>query len=227
MTLPPQTNNGQRECALYRFWVLHPETGQRVLGYIGETARMPFQRLMEHIYQQPWADTIVAWEVDSTVYPSKAAVLAAERAAILAERPLYNIEGNRGNPDRVPPWTAVEHRQRREPGWQPPVKGVPRIPRQRAPRPARRPARAAARSSWLARWWVRWRVTVCVWVGLWLVLWVAVWWAGRDAWSGWREPRNAAVMASVALSALLWVFVRVTGRVRRARSRRTRKRARR
>lgn len=161
---PPQIPADLRECALYRFWVRHPVTGQRVLGYVGETARMPFVRLMEHVLEQPWADTILAWEVDDTTYPGKAAVLAAEKAAIEAERPLYNIEGNMGNPSRIPPWTAVQQRQARQPGWVPPVKGT-RLPRQRAPRAtsASAPRRSdlAERVEFAARL-VRWVPAVAV-----------------------------------------------------------------
>lgn len=103
-----------RDCALYRFWVRHPVTGLRALGYIGETARAPFVRLMEHIQEKPWADTIIGWEVDDRTFTGKEAVLAAERAAIHAEKPLYNIEENLGNRGRIPPWTAKEQRAARD-----------------------------------------------------------------------------------------------------------------
>ena len=119
-----------RECALYRFWVRHPVTGKRVLGYIGETVRMPLVRLLEHVNEQPWSDTILAWEVDPGVYRGKPAVLAAEKAAIESERPLYNYEHNLGNPDRVEVWRAREQRLARDPHWRP-AKGT-RVPRQRA-----------------------------------------------------------------------------------------------
>lgn len=133
-----------RDCALYRFWVRHPVTGLRALGYIGETARMPFVRLMEHIQEKPWADTIIGWEVDDRTFAGKDAVLQAERAAIHAEKPLYNIEENLGNGDRIPPWTAKEQRAARD-----------------ADRRARRaavvvgPARPAGVSAW-SRFWGTW-----------------------------------------------------------------------
>lgn len=215
--MPPQVTAGQRDCALYRFWVSHPDTGQRALGYIGETARMPFQRLMEHIYDQPWADTIIAWEVDQAVYPGKEAVWAAERAAIEAERPLYNIEHNRENPSRIRPWVAVAQRQARQPGWEPPVKGA-RVPRQRTAR--RTPARRQQPTPALARWWQRHRTTVTAWAGLWLTLWALTWWLGADAWSGWDEPRNAAVGASIVWAGLGYVRLRATDRRPRRRTRR-------
>ncbi|MFI6228649.1 hypothetical protein ACIBCR_15210 [Micromonospora echinospora] len=215
---------GQRDCALYRFWVRHPNTGQRALGYIGETGRMPFQRLMEHIYQQPWADTIVGWEVDPVTHPGKAAVLAAEKTAIERERPLYNIEGNMANPSRIPPWTAVQQRQARQPGWQPPQKGEARIPRQRTAR--RAPSRVVPSSAY-ARWWQRRRATVTVWAALWLALWALTWWAGSDAWSGWDEPRNAAAGATLLLAVLAWGYLRAADQARRNRRRRARRRSRR
>lgn len=132
-------------CHLYRFWVRHPATGQKALGYIGETARHPFTRLMEHIYSQPWADTIVGWDMDEYPYPDKSAVLAAERRAILAESPLYNVEHNGANPYRIPPPVAQEQAAARRAGRPQPV------PRQRAAtRPAARfTGRVATRPAWL------------------------------------------------------------------------------
>lgn len=225
------TFTGQRDCALYRFWVRHPETGQRVLGYIGETGRMPFQRLMEHVYQKPWADTIVGWEVDSVTYPNKQAVLAAELAAIQAERPLYNIEGNMGNPDRIPPWVAVAQRQARQPDWVPPPKGArvpPQVPRQRNRRaPAGRPVRPSAAPSRLSRMWATYRTPIIVWGVLWLGLFAAAWWAGADAWTGWREPGNAAIGATLGLGVLAYAYRRAVDRVRRERRRANRRPARR
>lgn len=228
MTMPPPATTGQRDCALYRFWVRHPETGQRVLGYIGETARMPFVRLMEHIQSQPWADTIVGWEVAPAVYPSKQAVWVAEQAAIRAERPLYNIEHNMGNPDRIPPWVAVAQRQARQPGWVPPPKGVrvsPQVPRQRNHRAA--PVRPSAASSRLGRLWGTYRTPVTVWASLWLGLFAAVWWEGADAWTGWHEPRNAAIVATLGLGVLAYGYRRAVDRVRRERRRAKRRRSRR
>ncbi|BCL12831.1 hypothetical protein [Micromonospora sagamiensis] len=197
--------SGQRNCALYRFWVRHPETGERALGYIGETGRLPFQRLMEHIYQQPWADTILAWEVDPITFPHKASVLAAERRAIETELPLYNVDGNLANPGRIPPGRAVLQRQARDPGWVQPQRNV-RVPRQRAPRTtaAPRPVRRTAPPSQLTRWWRKYQTTISVWAVLWLLLWAVLWWLGRNAWTGWEEPRNAAILASIAWALALW-----------------------
>ena len=201
----------RRECALYRFWVRHPVTGDRVLGYIGETARMPFQRLMEHIYSQPWADTIVCWEVDPATYVGKAAVLAAEEAAIRAEMPLYNYEFNLENPNRVEVWRAVKQRQAREPGWVPPPKGG-RVPRQR--RTSVPPRRRVSRSR-LARWrdrrrWWAFGLAVLQLALLWLAFFAA---ALRGSWMLWGDvrPWPAAAAASAPFVAV-WVaagYVRV------------------
>jgi hypothetical protein len=152
--LPPDV-----PCALYRFKVRDPGDGYRTrrLGYVGETARFPLARLMEHIAQQPWADTIVSWEVDDTDFAGKDAVLAAEEAAIKAEKPLYNVEHNLANPDRITRQRAAEQRRERsrrrardESPWVPatgpnpagsPVRNRPRpsrpVPRRLAPVPSR------------------------------------------------------------------------------------------
>lgn len=170
MTAQPSVNTSdRRDCALYRFWVRHPATGRRVLGYIGETARMPFQRLMEHVYDKPWADTIIGWEVDGTTYAGKAAVVAAEEAAIRAEKPLYNHEFNLDNPNRVEKWRAVKQRQAREPGWQPPA--PVRVPRQRSRRSSTGDGPAPGRVVW-----PRARIVAAVWAGVWLLTACVVGW---------------------------------------------------
>lgn len=109
---PPRA--GVRECRLYRFWVTHPLTGEVVLGYIGETGRQPFERLLEHLATQPWFDTVVRWEIDEQIFWGKAAVEAAEAAAIHAELPLYNYEHNLDNPRRIEIWRAKEQRWARD-----------------------------------------------------------------------------------------------------------------
>jgi hypothetical protein len=133
---------GGQECRLYRFWGHHPRTRRVVLLYIGETGRRPMTRLLEHVYDQPWSGDITAWQVDERVFAGKDSVLAAEREAIEAEWPLYNVEHNGGNPHRV----------------------VTRGPVRR-PVPFRRPAWAPVRRGRRARM-PRWPV----WAGLWLVL---------------------------------------------------------
>lgn len=137
-----------QECRLYRFYVRDPRAGYttKTLGYVGETARMPFRRLMEHIESQPWADTIVGWEVDDRVFAGKGPVLAAESASIRAERPLYNIRENEANRERIPPWVALRQRAERDAARGAPVRGGVRVaqdlPRRvaTAVRPVRRPS---------------------------------------------------------------------------------------
>ncbi|WP_433460673.1 hypothetical protein [Micromonospora sp. CA-248212] len=198
---PSMPGTDRRDCALYRFWVRHPTMGRIVLGYVGETVRMPFVRLMEHIYDQPWSDTIVRWEVDSTVYAGKAAVLAAEKAAIESERPLYNVECNMGNPLRIKPWEAVAQRQAREPGWQPPVRGA-RVPRQR------RTATAASTPTAVAAWaweWTPERIKVAAWAGGWLAVTCVVGWqaASGPVATSWDGIAYGAGIATSAVGLLL------------------------
>jgi hypothetical protein len=127
MTRPYLSGTEPRECRLYRIRGLDPRTNYRTITliYVGESAREPFVRFIEHLYEQPFGDTIVGHpEVDPRPFASKNDVWAAERAAIEAERPLYNIEYNLANPDRIPPWTAREQRWARDdaagrPRWQP------------------------------------------------------------------------------------------------------------
>lgn len=205
---PVGSRPDQRDCALYRFYVRHPVTGRRVLGYIGETARMPFQRLMEHIYQQPWADTILGWEVEDVVYRGKDAVLAAERAAIHAERPLYNIEENLGNRERIPPWDAVAQRQAREPGWVPPAKGE-RVPRQRVT--SSYPTRVPTPTRYGAWAWFRRHPAAQVAVVL-LVVFGGLVWASAGRLDGW-DPAGAGLAGVAGVFALALVEGRTWARL--------------
>lgn len=200
----------RRDCALYRFWVRHPVTGLRVLGYIGETARLPFQRLMEHVYDQPWSDTIIGWEVDPITYTGKPAVLAAEKAAIERERPLYNYEFNLSNPNRIEIWRARQQRQAREPGWQPPVKGT------RVPRPRPTPAATSVAGGWVWEWTPQ-RVTVALWSVAWLVVAVVVGWqaASGPVATGWDGLAYGVGVATTTVGLLI-----PAKRRRRRRSRR-------
>ncbi|MFI5895599.1 hypothetical protein ACIA5D_36445 [Actinoplanes sp. NPDC051513] len=166
-TLPPHAD--VRDCRLYRFWVRHPESGERVLGYVGETVRQPMTRLLEHLLDQPWADTIIGWEIDDRVFAGKGAVLEAERFAIETELPLYNVEWNRGNPHRIPPPAAIRQRRARDatkadtPRWEHPADRVAVV----SPAPTSR-ARSAARRRW--RPWQKNLLALAI-VGL--VLWIA------------------------------------------------------
>jgi hypothetical protein len=166
----PYLTTRHRPCSLYRIYVLDPRTNYKTitLGYIGETGRMPFTRFIEHLYEQPFGDTIVGHpEVDPRSFADKATVVAAEEAAVKAERPLYNDEFNRGNPDRITIPEAIRQRQQREaargnPNWR---------PGQKTQRGAAAPARTVSPSR-LGRWWQRRRWWVAGLAVAWLVLFV-------------------------------------------------------
>lgn len=165
MTASPLTE----PCSLYRFTVWDPNTGYTTKrrGYIGETGRMPIERLVEHLRARyPWGDTVVGWEVDDRSFADKAAVVAAERVAVQRERPLYNDEWNRGNPDRIGYAEQVRQRHERDaaagrPLWQPGDRT------RRLARAGRRRPVAVRRGGWRVPRRV-WRAVpaVVVWVGL-------------------------------------------------------------
>jgi len=178
-TLPPRY--GLRECRLYRFYVTHPLTGETVLGYVGETGRQPFERLLEHLATKPWFDTVVRWEIDPQVFWGKDAVLAAETAAIRAERPFYNVKGNESNWDRIIPPDAIRQRRARDAQrgaerWVHPDDrpgAAPRPPRQ--PVVVRRPWRPWQKQ--LLGWGVAWALTTLAgWITLVCNADFAVWW---------------------------------------------------
>lgn len=131
----------QRDCALYRIYVLDPRTNYRTvcLGYIGETAREPFVRFLEHLYERPFGDTIVGFpQVDPRVFAGKDEVLEAERLAVEAERPLYNYEWNLENPERIEIWRAREQRAERD-AERARQRGEPQPQPRRTPKPAPAP----------------------------------------------------------------------------------------
>lgn len=208
-----------RDCRLYRFWVRDPDTGERVFGYLGETVRQPLARLVEHLNSQPWADTIIGWEVDDRVFAGKDAVLAAERAAVEAELPLYNDEWNRGNPHRIDLEQARLQRWARDdaagkPRWAPPAKR-PRA----APRTVSAPASRTAR---LLLWWAvlpPWRQKAALWSVGWsastLTLWASL--ARLGFAPDWRV--NAGAAALLSAWALVWA-VRHKPKRRKRRGRR-------
>jgi hypothetical protein len=191
-----------RDCRLYRFWVEHPVTGRRVLGYVGETVRLPFERLLEHVYAQPWADTIVAWEVDEEVFAGKDAVLRAEARAIRDERPLYNVIGNGRNRGRVKPWDAVAQRHARDdaagrPRWVKPDEQTAgqtgRVQRRRQGTPQRGRVQGWGRA------------TAAAWAGAWLLLAAMLWQV--TAGTGWALTGRAwaaAVTPGVVLVVETW-----------------------
>jgi hypothetical protein len=112
-----------RECRLYRFYGWDPRTNYttKTLVYLGETLQEAFDRLLQNVGRQPWADTITSWEVDDRVFADKEAVVRAEKAAVEDEKPLYNDEWNRGNDQRVSLEDAKLQRWARDD-----ARGVPR-----------------------------------------------------------------------------------------------------
>lgn len=208
----------QRDCALYRIYVLDPHTNYTTvtLGYIGETAREPFVRLMEHLFGargepgKSWADTIVGWEVDLRVFGSKAEVLAAEEAAVRAEQPLYNVEYNGDNPRRVPPWEQVEQRRARDAAAadggsgrraasRPVANGRRSRRAPRASRPVARPVRQAATAATVRRWSAK-KVGLAV---VWLVLSAALCWTVVDR-VGVRDGAGLGAAGATAVFVAAW-----------------------
>jgi hypothetical protein len=82
-------NKDQRH-TLYRFYA---EDG--ALLYIGITGSIP-ERFRSHDRDKPWYGD--AARATFQHYPNRDAVLDAERKAIIAEQPRYNVQHNGGNP---------------------------------------------------------------------------------------------------------------------------------
>lgn len=82
----------EQQHALYRFY---SPSGQ--LLYVGITVD-PGNRWKAHAKSKPWWHDVA--NVTVTMYPSREAVLDAERAAILAEHPQHNVVHNRGRVHR-------------------------------------------------------------------------------------------------------------------------------
>jgi len=85
--------SGNGEQALYRFYDAAGD-----LLYIGITFD-PGSRWAQHQHDKPWWHEVQQLTVE--VHPDRQAVLDAERAAILAERPRYNIVHNTGRASTV------------------------------------------------------------------------------------------------------------------------------
>lgn len=90
-----------RESGLRRRMLAWLLGGRQQLLYVGQTGRTAISRWAEHLDRQPFAPQIACLERDPRVYRSEKAVLAAERAAIVAERPVWNVEHNGNNPGAV------------------------------------------------------------------------------------------------------------------------------
>lgn len=75
--------------------------GWQQLLYIGITERTAVARWAEHCGTKRWAPDVACWERDPRVFHSEVDVLAVERAAIIAERPVHNLQHNGNNPGAV------------------------------------------------------------------------------------------------------------------------------
>jgi hypothetical protein len=201
-TLPLPTD--LRDCRLYRFWVEHPVTGEEVLGYIGETVRRPFDRMMEHVDVQPWIDTVTRWERDPRVFAGKGAVLEAEAQAIRAEKPLYNVRGNERNKDRIIPPDAIRQRRARDaarnkPRWVHPDDRTSEGVRQSTTIvPERRPS--------TTRKWSPVQVKAALWSSAWLLLTILGWGecARHGSWSTRTDAISGGVTAALVMVWGLW-----------------------
>ncbi len=145
-TAPRRTgpSTGGPATRLYRMYRFYDEHG--ALLYIGITGRIPFRRLMEHVCDKPWADLMARWDLDPGVWATEGDVLAAETAAIRAELPLFNIDGNLDNPGRIPPWEAQRQRAERDAARGVPAqRPAPTGPRQGATRPRQTSRRVPGR----------------------------------------------------------------------------------
>jgi hypothetical protein len=184
-------------------WNPHDGYRSKWLGYLGETERLPIERIAEHLRAAyPWGDTVVSIEVDDRLWPDKASVVRAERAAVEAEQPLYNDEYNRRNPLWIPYEVQVLQRHARDraegrPLWRPNQSRRPRAPRVPAVRPA----------WWRRSRWTGWHVAVPAWLLLSALGWGLLsgpWDAATGAVpelqpaAGW-SPLPAAVLALIAL----------------------------
>ncbi|GGM27402.1 hypothetical protein GCM10011608_10190 [Micromonospora sonchi] len=195
-----------------------------IVGYIGKSVQTVWERQEQHRADQPFSDTICggSWVIEEGYWTADELAGREEwwirnGVALVPgqkpQRPVYNYDFNLDNPDRIEVWRAKEHRQAREPGWQP---QNPRVPRQRGPRPGGRPARRTRRRApvWLSRWWRRHRARVIGWTAVWALIVGGVWWLGSGYWASWEEPRNAAVLGSLG-----WLLAWWPNRKRRRRRR--------
>lgn len=88
MSTTSTTPGNTRPHALYRFY-----DAAGALLYVGITLD-PVARWRQHRDDKPWWTDVAHITVDT--YPDRATVLDAERAAITRERPLHNVQHNRG-----------------------------------------------------------------------------------------------------------------------------------
>lgn len=90
-----------RESGMWRRFLAWLLGGWQQLLYLGITERTAVARWAEHAKDKQWAPDVACWERDPRVWHSEADVLAAERAAIIAERPVHNLQHNGNNPGAV------------------------------------------------------------------------------------------------------------------------------
>lgn len=90
-----------RESGIWRRFVAWLLGGWQQLLYIGITSRTAVARWAEHCGEKSWAPDIAVWERDPKVWGTLADVRVAERAAIIGERPVHNVEHNGNNPGAV------------------------------------------------------------------------------------------------------------------------------
>lgn len=169
-------------CHVYWIYVWDPRTNftTLTLGYVGETAQNPPEkRFLGHLDDKPWADTVPYRDpvealakgtlvISQQSYPCKADVVAAETAAIVRDRPLYNYRGNEANPDRVPMWQQGHDRDARDV-----ANGVPVGQRWSDLAPAR-PQRQTVRTLRLRSRSRRWVSLAAGWAGATVLLWTIV-----------------------------------------------------
>lgn len=84
--------------ARFTTWLLG---GWQQLLYIGVTGRTAVARWAEHMDGKRWAPDVACWERDEQVWATEDDVLVAERAAIIRERPVWNLQHNGNNPGAV------------------------------------------------------------------------------------------------------------------------------
>lgn len=199
---------------LYEFTVTDPRERYATTwcGYIGESERIPHERMGEHLAKVPWGDTVVSWRIIETGHPGKSSAWSAEKAAIEAKLPLYNTEYNRANPYRIDYDMQVRQRHERDraagrPLWQP---KAPRRARTTpsTPRPPARPRLTRAQK--------RARVRLAGYALTWAVLAAAAWWGLPQL----GLPSGAGVSSGAASAALaggrgVWWFAGLSRRRRK------------
>lgn len=125
---------------MWRLYWFYDAWGE--LLYVGQSNDIT-RRLREHERDAPWWPRFVAggtWRPSAEVYYSLGDVLAAERVAIVRDRPLYNDTHNHGNPHRV---TAIRPSSGRSTTRR-------QVPVRRRPWPRRRVRLVGAGAAWLA-----------------------------------------------------------------------------